>query len=196
MDTPTITRCTSTVYKPGNFSFIADVKKRDILWTAYHNMGIGNFIELREVGETERLAWIIDNADCGNFYEFKLKNLKFIADHGWNSFVDMWRDREDKLNYRRYEHLEPADYPLISEKAIDFERGKLTTLDAVPGIGEKNIEILADQCIHTIDQLMGKFLLLDRDTSKMLDWCREISLFDSQLIVYSLAKKASALLDD
>lgn len=101
-----------------------------------------------------------------------------------------------KLKHRQYDHLEPADYPLISAKAIDFERGKLTTLDAVPGIGEKNIEILADQCIHTIDQLMGKFLMLDRDTSKMLNWCNELSLFDSQLIVYVIAKKASSLLDD
>ena len=59
-------------------------------------------------------------------------------------------------------------------------------------------QILKGLGIETMDQLMGKFLMLDRDVSKMLEWCEEHKVGGARFaetVVHSLAMKAHRLLD-
>ena len=56
----------------------------------------------------------------------------------------------------------------------DFMAGPLQRgLDVVPGIGQATIDKLAEPPleIFTLDQLMGKFMSLDRDVALMVNWC-------------------------
>jgi hypothetical protein len=71
-------------------------------------------------------------------------------------------------------------------------------LSALPGIGDQGIKILAKLDITTMDQLMGKFLMLDRDVDKMLAWCEEHKVGGARFaetVVHALAMKAHRLLD-
>ena len=45
-------------------------------------------------------------------------------------------------------------------------------LEVVPGMGDATIQKLAALEIHTLDQLMGKFMSFDRDCALMLNWSR------------------------
>eukprot|EP00656_Telonema_subtile_P020040 TRINITY_DN21217_c0_g1_i2.p1 TRINITY_DN21217_c0_g1~~TRINITY_DN21217_c0_g1_i2.p1 ORF type:complete len:130 (-),score=33.83 TRINITY_DN21217_c0_g1_i2:209-598(-) len=99
------------------------------------------------------------------------------------------------LEHRKYSHLTMESIGRLTA----FMEGQLPTdLSTVPGIGEQGIKILNKLGIETLDQLLGQFLVLDRDTGKMLEWCETNRIGGArfaQTVVHAIAMKAHALLD-
>jgi len=71
-------------------------------------------------------------------------------------------------------------------------------LTSVPGIGKAGREVLEKIGITTTWQLIGKFLLYNRDGDKMLEWLSGFSIISShkQTILKALADKVGILFGD
>merc|ERR1711865_1116825 len=97
------------------------------------------------------------------------------------------------------EHMKYSSLQMDSmTKLPDFMSGPLSRdISVVPGVGGATIEKLAELDIHTLDQLMGKFMSLDRDTALMLQWLEEHKLCGrfAETCVHALAMRLHSLLD-
>jgi len=86
-----------------------------------------------------------------------------------------------------------------TQRLPEFSCGPLPReLEVVPGLGQAHVSKLNDMEIFTLDQLMGKFMSLDRDCALMMWWLEEHRLIRGQWIetvVYALAMKLHILLD-
>jgi hypothetical protein len=74
-----------------------------------------------------------------------------------------------------------------------LQDGELTS---VPGVGPKTHSKLKEACIDTVEQLMGQFLLLGRDTDRMSQWLKEtcdVRPRDAATISEGLQKKGAKI---
>merc|ERR1712166_663744 len=112
-----------------------------------------------------------------------------------DGILSQYPDETIIQEHRKYSHLTMESIGRLTA----FMEGSLSPdLGTVPGIGEQGIKILNKLGIETLDQLMGQFLVLDRDTLKMLEWCEANRIGGArfaQTVVHALAMKAHALLD-
>lgn len=71
-------------------------------------------------------------------------------------------------------------------------------IKSVPGVGDASKEALASAGIKTTYQLMGKFLMLDRDTKKFHEFLEQFSGISKyrDTIVRAIAEKTAVLFGD
>ncbi len=69
-------------------------------------------------------------------------------------------------------------------------------IDDVPGVGPKTLAKLKEANIDTAQKLVGQFLVLDRDTKKMLEWLKdacEVGSREAGMISEALYQKAKLI---
>eukprot|EP00657_Telonema_sp_P-1_P006594 TRINITY_DN2566_c0_g1_i9.p2 TRINITY_DN2566_c0_g1~~TRINITY_DN2566_c0_g1_i9.p2 ORF type:complete len:113 (-),score=33.62 TRINITY_DN2566_c0_g1_i9:385-723(-) len=108
--------------------------------------------------------------------------------------LDQYSDNNIQDEHMKYSHLQMESVGRLQE----FMSGPLQKdLACVPGIGPKTIEKLNEIEIFTLTQLMGKFMSLDRECARMLQWLEEHDLCGrfAETCVHALAMKLHFLLD-
>merc|ERR1712070_674542 len=112
------------------------------------------------------------------------------------NMADQWPDTGVPEEHMKYSQLQMESMTRLP----DFMAGPLQRgLDVVPGIGQATIDKLAEPPleIFTLDQLMGKFMSLDRDVALMVSWLEENKLCGryAETTTHALAMKLHSLLD-
>eukprot|EP00658_Telonema_sp_P-2_P077462 TRINITY_DN7009_c0_g1_i4.p1 TRINITY_DN7009_c0_g1~~TRINITY_DN7009_c0_g1_i4.p1 ORF type:complete len:143 (-),score=50.42 TRINITY_DN7009_c0_g1_i4:347-775(-) len=127
-------------------------------------------------------------------YQRRVRGIAEVAMMN-DGVLSQYPDEDIQQEHRKYCHLSMESIGRLTA----FMEGQLPTdLAHVPGIGEQGIKILNKLGIETLDQLLGQFLMFDRDTAKMLEWCETNRIGGArfaQTVVHSLAMKAHSLLD-
>merc|ERR1711998_395546 len=124
-----------------------------------------------------------------------LENLGLASRLGMAELIEKFGDGDVREEHMKYSHLGMESVGRLAA----FMEGPLgRDLAVVPGIGEQGIKILRNLDIHSLDQLIAKFMSFDRDVNKMKVWCQENKIGGARFaetVVHALAMKCHKLLD-
>jgi hypothetical protein len=130
-------------YAPGDFSFISDENEKKILTNMYRAVeaeGVWDFLKAGPSGGSfmfskeaiERLSGVSkaveDDGHSGASFACSLREIQFIARHGWDAYVNMYEmknKKTDELDLLRLETLAHNDS--IIKKAIKSGNSKSIT---------------------------------------------------------------------